>query len=817
MHFTLPARCRVLPLLAGGFILAGISIGKGQAAATVPLKPLYPGVPALGEADFFSALNPNYPGLGEVIAAAKAGDYEKAKQAYLAFRRRSDAPRYFISAADKPAAPTESDDSAGDIAADNEFSVFDMISKQYAPNGRVRYPDPINWISNPVPKSDPAYNAEFQISVNRHGIWGALGSAYWKTGNEKYAQAWARQFMSWIEQCPQPMALDEFAKKVPQIIPWRTLDTAIRLGESWPGAYAHFEFSPVMTPDVNFDYARSFLQQGRWLSAGLENHPERDGNWVVAEASGLFTMATLFPEFTESDHLRQVAFGRLDTELQHSVYPDGAEIELTNHYHEGTRRSFALALRLAKLNNQPVDPDFMARLKTMYDFEAAMIDQHGGVPMLNDGLPENWVKPLTEGTALWPDDAQMKFAATLGKEGTAPPLSSLLPYAGYALMRDTWAPDGMTLTFQGGPIGSGHWHEDGLSIDLSVNGKDILTEAGHYTYDHSKWRYYAISTEGHSTIMVDGKGQHRGLRYSKPAMPRVKAGVSWMTSDVIDFAASTYDKGYAQEFLTTTQGFPIGWKEPSDFSITHTRQIFFLKPRAFLVLDFLTGAGTHRYDAYFHLDAPNASLAKDTLIAASQNTDRNNLALVPLDRAGLTARVVKGQQDPPLGWIPMEHRPIPVVIYTKTQAAPATFATLLVPFGTTVPEVVATSLDGGGNFWARTVKLMGETDEIFSRVSGMGELKAGQSKLQPDLSATGQAFVVRQPADGSGVSVAGYGVTQFGTAGGLWTISPAGNIVATRAKKEEKLQLENVGDQPLTLTPTLGGAPVQLAPHAMLN
>jgi hypothetical protein len=806
-------RCFSLAWACGLLAVFSLS-GRAQNPAPAPLPPLYPGVPALSDADFFSAMNPDYPGLGEVVAAAKAGDYAKAKQAYLDFRRRPDAPRFFVNPQDKPGAPTEADDKGGDIAADNDFSVYDMVSKQYAPDGLVHYPDPIDWISNPVPKSDPAYNAEFQISVNRHGSWGSLGSAYWKTDNEKYAQAWARQFMSWVQECPQPMPLAVFAKSVPQPIPWRTLDIAVRLNETWPAAYAHFLLSPVMTPDMNFEFARSELQQGRWLRAGLEGHPERNGNWVVAEAAGLFTMGTLFPEFTESPQLRQVAMDRLKVELKNSVYPDGAEIELTNHYHEGARNSFTQALRIARLNNEPVDADYLARLKTMSDFELAMVDQRGGVPMFNDGLPEKWTKSLAQASGFWPDDAGFKFIATQGREGAAPPLSDLIPYAGYAVMRDSWAPDGMTFYFQGGPIGSGHWHEDGLAIDLSIKGKDVLTEAGHYTYDKSKWRYYAISTEGHSTIMVDGKGQHRGLLYSKPADPRVEAGVSWMTSDVLDFAASTYDKGYAQEFFGKSQGFPIGWKTPTDWSVSHTRQIFFLKPHAFLILDFLSGTGTHRYDAYFHLDAPNAALAPDTWVATSQNTDNNNLELVPIDRAGLTARVVKGQEDPPLGWIPMEHRPIPVVIYTKTQAAPATFATMLVPFGSAAPEVVATPLDGGGNFWARTVKFGSETDEIFSRVSGPAKLKAGLSKLRPGLRATGVAFVLRSPAGGADISIAGYGVTRFGTKGRVWTIAPAGSIVATSLPGGKKLQLQNVGDETLTLTPETGGAPVSLAPQA---
>ncbi len=761
------------------------------------------------EAVFFHALNLNYPGLAEVRRAVEDGNYAKAAEAYLAFRRDAGQPRWFVNPADKPPAPdTPSDDAVADRIVKNDLPDYGDLPN-YHSDGFVPHGDPIQWEYNPIPISDPSYNKEYQIAVNRLLFWEILGSAYWKTGNEAYAKAWARQLIDWITHCPQPQ--DPMMANA-DASPWRTLDTGIRVNDTWPNAYARFLLSPSLTPSVNVAFAMSMMQQARWLVAGLEPHPERSGNWVVTEASGLFTVSVLFPEFLDSGHFRQVAMNRLKHEMERSVYPDGMEIEMSTHYHDVASDDFAHVIRLARMNHIDIEAHLLDRLRKMYLAEVALMDQKGHIPMLNDGLPMDFLASIRQAAALWPGDETLKFAATLGREGVAPPASTLLPYAGFAVMRSGWASENSRLIFLGGPAGSGHWHEDKLSLDLSVGGENLLTEAGHYTYDSSLWRYYVLTTEAHSTVTVDGKGQHRGGEDDKVEGAKAgKTGMSWMTSDVMDFASASYDQGYLQEAYDSSHPYlPIKWLGTPDTSVTHTRQVIFLKPSCFLVLDFMEGTGRHRYDAYFHLDAPDAEIDPDSLVSRTLKPSAYNLELVPLDKDGVQAEKVKGQENPMLGWLAVSHTPIPVVVYSKTAAAPAVLATLLAPYRSTPVTIQARSLSSS-DFWARSLEIdKKENVEIFSRASGTGSLKQGNSAVLPSLAGEGQLFVLRHRNDSRVTWVSGYGVRHLQSEDGRWSLESPSSVVL-RKEKGGALFCENPSQDELDLSQN-GGKVVRIAP-----
>ena len=63
---------------------------------------------------------------------------------------------------------------------------------------------------------------------------------------------------------------------------------------------------------------------------------------------------------------------------------------------------------------------------------------------------------------------------------------------------------GQFLLFDAGPYGLGHQHEDKLSMFIYALGRVLLTEAGTYSYDRSKYRRYVLGTWAHNTILVDG-------------------------------------------------------------------------------------------------------------------------------------------------------------------------------------------------------------------------------------------------------------------------------------------------------------------------
>ena len=472
--------------------------------------------PLMTDAQFFAALNLDYPGMEATRAAVAKGDLEAAKTAYLEFRQTRSKARWHVDPAAKPAAAVATTDAAGDRVLQH------MIAMPWG-NDLKAYPvgEKIDWTYNPLKPNDPAYTREWTyIALNRMMFWSDLGNAYWKTLDEKYAREWVSELTGWIHDNPVPMDADPG-----DTLMWRTLEAGIRMSGTWPDAYYHFLNSPSFTPDAHTLYAESAYEHAQRMERVLEDFPDHGGNWVTMECNGLCTVGLLFPEWKDSAGFVKAAFDRLDHELSAQVYPDGGQMELSTMYHEVARDNFIGLVKTAKLNAAPIPPDYLDKLKSMYVWDLSLMDQEGLLPPVNDvtGGIVRVSKVMPEALDLWGGE-EFRFGATLGKEGKAPPTSSLLPYSGYFAMRSGWKRDDVYLFFDGGPVGTGHWHEDKLNIYLKAYGRTLLTEAGGYAYDQSPMRYYVLSTPAHNTITVDGKDQHRGGEGKPEITP---ARVTW--------------------------------------------------------------------------------------------------------------------------------------------------------------------------------------------------------------------------------------------------------------------------------------------------
>ena len=72
----------------------------------------------------------------------------------------------------------------------------------------------------------------------------------------------------------------------------------------------------------------------------------------------------------------------------------------------------------------------------------------------------------------------------------------------------------------------------------------------------------------------------------------------------------------------------------------------------------------HTYDALFHFDA---KVKADGLRVRTENESEANLTVAARPDAGLSLKIVEGQEDPVQGWLPRAMsavRPAPVGIYT---------------------------------------------------------------------------------------------------------------------------------------------------------
>lgn len=517
----------------------------------------------------------------------------------------------------------------------------------------------IDWRVNPRETNDPDYTPEWTYCLNRFDMWQKLGDAYWATGDEKYAKEWMAQLTDWVKDEPVPY---ESGCGSPST--WRTIECGIRMGRVWMESYYRFLGSPSLPPEVHTVFLKSVLEHGRRLSIVEREFADRTGNWVIIENSGLATAAILFPEFKESKGWLAQAFARLDQEFGRQVYPDGCQKELTTGYHQVCIHCFREAMRIAEHNNVPIPPAYLKKLEKLYEYLLFVMMPDGTTPPLNDGTHGSVRGRLAEAAKLY-GRADFEWAATAGARGAKPDHDShAFEYGGQYVMRSGWDPDDRYLLLDAGPFGIGHQHEDNLSIYIYAYGRTLLTEPGNYTYDRSKWRKHILSSFAHNTIVVDGNGQARqgqkeSYEVDKP-LPN-----KWSTGTRLDYAAGMYDWGYGDK---------------RDKSVAHERKVLFVKPDYWVVADRLAGTGKHTFESLFHLDAENAVLDPQMKSARTMEKDRANILLVPLLTEDLSARIVKGQEDPVQGWLPSEKRPIPTVIYSKNTPCPATFEVLLFPY-----------------------------------------------------------------------------------------------------------------------------------------
>ena len=141
--------------------------------------------------------------------------------------------------------------------------------------------------------------------------------------------------------------------------------------------------------------------------------------------------------------------------------------------------------------------------------------------------------------------------------------------------------EGSLLFFDVGETGDrrqpGHAHADTLSVELSVNGRRVLVDAGVFDYERSATRRYARGTRAHNTVTLDGADQSEVwdvFRVGRRARP---LGVEWGQDPDHPWASAAHD-GYR-----VLPGGPV-----------HSRRIEGVPGGGWRILDEVRGGGRHR-------------------------------------------------------------------------------------------------------------------------------------------------------------------------------------------------------------------------------
>jgi hypothetical protein len=504
---------------------------------------------------------------------------------------------------------------------------------------------------------------------SRHQHLTQLAAAFALTGDDRYAHRVADHLKSWWAAHP-PMHGVHWISGIElgiRLVSWVWVR---RLLDGWSGVAELFEHNAVAVHQIR--------THQRWL-ADFPSRGSSANNHVIAELAGQLAAACAFDWFPESPVWRDRALATLDEQLQRNTFASGLNREQATEYHGLVMELGLAAAAEATAAGLTVPESTWRVLLRMTDALAAIVDARLRPPRQGDGddgfglvldgaSTDRWAALLTTGGALfgrldwWPaTPAADVRSPLLGALVGAHPMPESRPAerpghfadAGMTILRAGGRADGtdeLWCRCDGGPHGflaiAAHAHADALSVEVRVDGVDVLADPGCYCYHgEPQWRDYFRSTRGHNTLELDDADQSRSggpFMWTRHAASRV------LVAHIPDEASDSTSAGAVARWLGEHDGYgrrgrPVVHRRTVEL---HTGQ------RTLQITDSVTGSGVHPALLSFHL-GPTVDVeltgARALLRWPASSGDGTRTAELSLP-ADLDWTVHRGRTDAPLGW-----------------------------------------------------------------------------------------------------------------------------------------------------------------------
>ncbi|MBT9776123.1 heparinase [Clostridium sp. MCC353] len=497
----------------------------------------------------------------------------------------------------------------------NHTFLFDLrwdMERTYEP---VHFDGPVKW--DYQPGDDP----EFIFQFNRHQFFICLGQAYALTGNEKYAEAFAKLLESWIKENP----LTDHSRETT----WRSIEAGIR-AETWVKAMAYFKDSPVVTEELMELYVNCLTDHARYLM-GSYKYFQIKSNWGVIESRGLLEIGLALSDALEISKTGETktwietAISRLDEGLRVQIMDDGVQWEQSPMYHNEVFHCSIEALRLAKRYGFSMPETFVHKAHQMARVNLAWKKPNHCQPAQGDS-DETDLRDLLAQSAYLFGDPVLKYAAyehldfdgiwdyledgVKAYEAMEPQkpdfLLKDLNSSGNFYLRSGWNEDDDFFHFRCGSLGGGHGHSDKLHIDLVLGGEDILMDAGRYHYVGGPIRYELKNALSHNTPTVDSRDYLTCLD-------------SWGVSGL----SPAYRQPYCQKGeFTLVQGGHGGYLQEGLGDVYINRRVLAVGTGVYIIADTFYGSTEHVYQQNYHFN-PDGTVELSEQKNSAHYTGRN--------------------------------------------------------------------------------------------------------------------------------------------------------------------------------------------------
>lgn len=469
-------------------------------------------------------------------------------------------------------------------ACENRF-LFDFpwdMERTWEP---VEFPEEIDW--SLIPFGD----REFLWQFNRHRFLLCLGQAYLMTGNERYGLHHARLLEDWIMRAEEGDNID--------LGPWRTLETGLR-AETWLRSLCMVEASEAVTDQLTDEVQECLKRHGTRLAEHFSAH-KYISNWGVLESSGLLLLSiAMREEDPRWKEWEETALKRLVHGARLQVLEDGTQWEQSPMYHNEVYQCFRSALYYGERAGIVIPEEIRTAVKKMAwvngiwkkpdhtqfaqgDSDAS--DLRGqitaGAWQFRDPVLKYWGYEAMDFENAW----QFGYEACeeYNRMKTAEPAftSAELPFSGNYYFRSSWADDGNLMHFHCGDTGGGHGHGDKLHVDLVLGGEDVLVDGGRSTYVDGDLRYELKEPGAHNVMVVD-------------KIPCSKCETSWIYQNLCSCLKQQYFDGKTGAFV---EGSHLGYLGAG---ILVNRQVIWVKPGIFVIVDHSYGTGFHTFESLYH-------------------------------------------------------------------------------------------------------------------------------------------------------------------------------------------------------------------------
>lgn len=624
------------------------------------------------------------PALAPVAAAAAQPDDSALAQALASYLRTRTAPRFFFTPATLEAtlAQVEMLDSTG---RDQTIQAADQVCDQtftFRRAAPVHFDGPIDWTHT------PAGNTDWMWDLNRHTYFESLGRAYWYTRDARYLAKLGELAADWLAR--NPAAVDQPA--------WASVfEVGLRIN-TWLWALHLVRHAPDTPDETLVNLLAGLWTHGHFLDTHIELHAQN--NHLLLEAKALAMLGILLPEFHEAARWRSRGLELFYREVQEQVHPDGVHGERASLYHRIIAGELLELVVLAEANDMAVPPEITHRLQAMVEYELWLTKPDGLVPLIGDsaledvhlrfagirGGPVYFAQQPWQGIAPPPREAEIWLLGPerirAAQEAAPAPVelgSRAFAHGGIYILRSGQGPEASYALFNCGPFGykhhTIHGHADALSLELYAHGQTWLVDPGVYsTHLGTSWRRFFQGTRAHNTVVVDDLDQSHFLDVRRVYHPAKTQLHQWASNASFDFVAGEHD-GY------TRLAHPI----------IHRRQVCFVKPDYWVVVDQLEGEGEHTFDLYFHLwPGLDVHTGDDAGALRVTNAAGAGLEILPVGETS-TLECFVGETDPIQGWVGLysgEKLAAPVLRYRRVAAAPTTFCTVLYAHPAAAPRPV---------------------------------------------------------------------------------------------------------------------------------